>query len=337
MFFGLLCYFSLRVVSKHMRRGMIVYNPTAGRFPSGMLVERAAQVLRQHDWQLRLEQSLSGEHITQLARQAAAEAMEGFFVVGGDGTLNLALPGLLGSQTALGVLPAGTANVWARELGLPGLSWTRWMALEESARLLAESEVRTVDIGLCNDKPFLLWAGIGLDGFVIHRIEPRNRWEKHLSTVYYTASAAWNATSWRGVNLRVQVDGRQVVGHYLLALVSNIHLYGGGWMHISPDARLDDGSMDLWLVEGDTMADTVQRMWDLISGRHLHSEHIMRYPFQSLSLESDSPLYIQLDAEPVDGIGPVSIRVVPQVLHVFVPRVTPHLLFGSQISEGHIP
>ncbi len=317
-----------------MRRGLIVYNPTAGRFPSGLLAERAADVLREQGWQLQLAQTESGEHITQLARQAAAEGLDGFFVVGGDGSLNLALPGLIGSNTALGVLPAGTANVWAQELGLPGLSWTRWMALEESARLLAQSEVRTVDVGLCNGDPFLLWAGVGLDGFVIHRIEPRNRWEKHFSFVYYTASAAWNASFWRGVKLRIQVDGRPISGHYLLALISNIHLYGGGLMQLTPDARLDDGSMDLWLFEGETLGDTMQRMWDLISGRHLQSDHITRYPFSSLSLESDSPLYVQVDAEPVEGHGPVSIQIMPQALHVLVPLVTPHLLFQQSSTEG---
>ncbi len=317
-----------------MRRGIMVYNPTAGRFPSGLLAERAAQVLRQQGWQLQLEQTESGEHITQLARQAAGDGLEGFFVVGGDGSLNLALPGLVGTDTALGVLPAGTANVWAQELGLPGLSWTRWMALEESARLLAQSEVRTVDVGLCNGLPFLLWAGVGLDGFVVHRIEPRSHWEKHFSFVHYAASAAWNASFWRGVELRIEVDGRPINGHYLLALVSNIHLYGGGLMQLTPDARLDDGSMDLWLFEGETLGDTMQRVWDLISGRHLQSDFIARYPFHSLSLESDSPLYVQVDAEPVEGHGPVSIQTLPRALHVFIPLVTPHLLFQNSSSEG---
>ncbi len=71
--------------------------------------------------------------------QGGEEGKEALFVVGGDGTINLAVRGLAGSETALGVLPGGTANVLAQELGLPGLTWTRWMALEESARRLAEA------------------------------------------------------------------------------------------------------------------------------------------------------------------------------------------------------
>jgi diacylglycerol kinase family enzyme len=182
-------------------------------------------------------QAFTGEHITKLAHQAGEEDLDGLFVVGGDGSFNLAARGLLGSNTALGVIPAGTANVWAQELGLPGLNWTRLMALEESARRLASAPVHPVDIGLINQIPFILWAGIGLDGLIVNRIEPRGRWEKMLSTLHYGAASIWEASSWHGMNLDIVVDGFQIQGHFLLALACNIHLYAGG-VNISPNAEL---------------------------------------------------------------------------------------------------
>lgn len=312
-----------------MRRAYLVYNPTAGRYPSWLLTERAAGLLRNSGWQIRIEKSISGEHITELARQAAGEDMDAFFVVGGDGSINQAAAGLLNSRTALGVLPAGTANVWAQELGLPGLTWTRWGALEESARLLADGEVRPVDIGLCGDRPFLLWAGVGLDGFIVHRLEPRSRWEKHFAVVHYTASAIWNASNWRGMNLNVQVDSKSISGCYLLGVLSNIRLYAGGFLELTPDARLDDGVMDLWLFEGETLGDTVQLAWNLFSGQHQESERVIHLPFSSLRLSSDSPLYVQVDGEPVEGQHEVEIRVAPRGLNILVPKKTPHPLFSE--------
>jgi len=312
-----------------MLRGILVYNPIAGRYPSRLLAERAADVLRQNDWQLSLEQSQSSEHITQLAQQAAREGMDGFFMAGGDGSLNFAVAGLTGSKTALGVLPSGTANVWAQELGLPGLSWTRWMALEESARQLASATPYLVDIGLCNDRPFLLWAGVGLDAFVVHHIEPRSRWEKHFAFVHYAASVAWHSSFWHGMNLRVETDGQQILGHFLLALVSNVHLYAGGLANLSPNARLDDGKMDLWLFEGETLGDTVQLAWDLLAGRHVQSQRVRSLEFRNLRLESDSPAYVQVDGEPVDVINPVTISTQPKALYVLVPPGTPQPLFSS--------
>jgi diacylglycerol kinase family enzyme len=85
-----------------------------------------------------------------------------------------------------------------------------------------------VDIGLINQVPFILWAGIGLDGFIVNRIEPRGRWEKMLSTLHYGAASIWEASSWHGMNLDIVVDGFQIQGHFLLALACNIHLYAEG-------------------------------------------------------------------------------------------------------------
>jgi diacylglycerol kinase family enzyme len=276
-----------------------------------------------------LEQTQSGEHTTQLARQAAADGMDAVFIGGGDGSLNYAIAGLLGSETALGVLPSGTANVWAQELGLPGLSWSRWLALEESARMLALGQFCWVDIGMCNDRPFLLWAGVGLDAFVVHHIEPRSRWDKNFAILHYAASVVWHASFWHGINLHVVTDGQQILGHFLLALVSNVHLYAGGWANLSPGARLDDGLMELWLFEGETIGDTVQVAWDLFAGRHIQSNRVYQLQFRQLSLESESNAYVQVDGEPIDADNQVAISVRPKALRVLIPEETPRPLFSD--------
>lgn len=310
-----------------MPRAILVYNPAAGRYPSWILTERAANLLRDNGWRISIEKTANGQQITELARKAAGQGMDAFFVVGGDGSVNHSLPGLMGSETALGVLPAGTANVWAQELGLPGLTWTRLMALEESARRLANGRIEQADIGLCNGTAFLLWAGIGLDAFIVHRLEPRTQLEKRLAVIQYATSAAWSAGQWRGMNLRVETDGERASGHFLLAVVSNIHLYAGGYAELSPDALVDDGIMDLWLCEGENWEDTVQLAWNLWSGRHLKSDKVQCIPFQQAVLESDSPLYVQVDGEPLEGDGRVEIEVKRKGLRVLVPADTPQQLF----------
>jgi diacylglycerol kinase (ATP) len=310
-----------------MKHGIIVYNPTAGRFPSQMLCERAATVLSNRGWSMTLERTRSGEHVTELAMLAVSQGMDAFFVAGGDGSLNQAIIGLIGSRTALGVLPCGTANVWAQELGLPGLSWTRWLALEESARLLSDAQVKMVDIGICNHRPFLLWAGVGLDAFVVHRIEPRSRWEKHFAFIQYATSVVWHTSYWHGVNLRVKINDNEISGHFLLALVSNIHLYAGGLAQLSPNARLDDGIMDLWLFEGDTLGDTVQLAIELFSGSHVLSKRVQHYSFHHLEVLSESQTYTQVDGEP-HGVGEsVIIDVEKEQLAALIPENIPRSLF----------
>lgn len=320
------------VKSGIMPNAYLVYNPAAGRYPSGLLTEQAEKILSSAGWNIRLEKTQNGEHITELAYRAVEEEMDAFFIVGGDGSINHAIPGLLYSNTALGVLPAGTANVWAQELGLPGLSWTRWMALEESARRLAHAKVRSTDIGMCSGRPFLLWAGVGLDAFIVNRIEPRSRWEKHFAVVHYAATSIWNASLWHGIHLNVRLDGHSIEGNFLLGVVSNIHLYAGGLTELFPEARLDDGYMDLWLFKGQTLGDTVQLAWELFSGDDHESDQVIRTRFQSMQLQAEGPVYVQIDGEPMEVDGSLDITVESRALKVLVPQVTPHVLFEQNES-----
>jgi YegS/Rv2252/BmrU family lipid kinase len=315
-----------------MRTALLVYNPVAGRYPSRLLAERAANLLRRHGWEISIQQTQSGEHISELAKQAAAEEMQAFFVVGGDGSINRAIIGLLGAKTALGVLPAGTSNVWAKELGLPGLSWTRWRALEESALRLADARTYQVDIGVCNERPFLLWAGAGLDGFIVNRLEPRPAWEKRFSIASYSAKAVWNASQWHGINLKAETDDHVTEGRYLMALVSNVHLYAGGIARLARRVSLNDGLLDLWLFKGDSMVDTLQAAFNLLSGRHINSQQVEKLSFTNLLLTSQTTLFIQLDGEPYRCEREAHIAVRPGELHVLMPQKIPYPL----ISEGSI-
>ncbi|HEX9090615.1 MAG TPA: hypothetical protein VF831_03955, partial [Anaerolineales bacterium] len=201
------------------------------------------------------------------------------------------------------------------------------------ARRLSESTPRDVDIGNCGGILFLMWAGVGLDAFAIHHIEPRPRGEKLFANVAYAASTAWQASLWHGINLKVTSDNLQISGHYLLALISNIHLYAGGLAQISPYALLDDGTMDLWLFEGETLGDTIQMAWDLYAGRHVDSDRVLNVPFKHLVLESDSILYVQVDAEPLPhNAHSIEINVISPGLRLLVPYPTPRELFSKNDS-----
>lgn len=312
-----------------MHHTLLIYNPVAGRYPSRILTERAARVFQQYGWGVEIETTLDGNHIPILARQAVQENMDSIIIVGGDGSINKALPGLVGTETALGILPAGTSNVWAQELGLPGLSLTRWSALEESAHRLAHGSVQSVDVGLCNDKYFLLWAGIGLDAFIVHRIEPRKQWQKNFTIVRYAADVVWSASRWSGINLRVITNDHIVEGQFMLAEVSNIRLYAGGLATLSPQAVLDDGLMELWLFDGTSLEHILQQAWSLWSGQHVNSNRVQCLPFQKIRMESDSPIYIQMDGEPEIGGEHVTIEVLPRLLKVLIPDQASKSLFSN--------
>jgi YegS/Rv2252/BmrU family lipid kinase len=314
-----------------MPKGVLAYNPAAGRYPARRLTEQAAKILREHGWDIQIEPTHSGNHITELAIEAAKEKKDVFFVVGGDGSINYAVPGLMDTDTALGVLPAGTSNVFAQEQGLPRLGWMNWDALEKSARRLATGKIGLCDVGICNKRPFLLWSGTGLDGYVVNRIEPRQRWEKNFAIIFYAISVIWHAIAWRGFDIHIEADGVKIDGRFILSVVSNVHLYAGGLAMISPQARLDDGVMDLWLFEGENLCDTIRLAWNLWTGNHQRSKYVQKVSFHTMSMASPQPLFIELDGEPFNSGRHIEINVRSLSVRVLVPEETPFPLFESSL------
>jgi diacylglycerol kinase family enzyme len=297
----------------------LIYNPTAGSFPSGVISQQIAAAVSDYGWDMEIALSHSGEHVAELAAEAAQLGYTAVFVAGGDGTINLALKGLVGTETALGVLPGGTANVLAQELGLTNLHFLRANKMVDAARRLVEGCIQETDVGYCNGNPFLLWAGIGLDGFIIHRIEPRKPWEKQLSVLHYASKAVWNLHFWSGIQLKIDTGAAQLSGNYLMAVASNIRLYVGGLAELSPSAMLDDGKMDLWMFEGKSPIDAYQRALDLFSKRHLNSEHMICLPFEQAIVQSETTLYTQLDAEPYETEDRIDLCVRARQLRLMVP------------------
>jgi diacylglycerol kinase (ATP) len=308
-----------------MADALLIYNPAAGRISVRPYIGGVIRVLNDHGWRVEVAESVNGRHTTQLARMAAQENFRAVFAIGGDGTAGQAASGLLDSQTALGILPAGTTNVWAREMGIRAFVWPHIRALRQNTRLLVEASPCAVDVGVCNGQPFLLWAGIGLDAMTVKKLDPRKRFEKYLNIPEYFAASVWNATIWHGMNLHVTADDKQVKGHYLLAIVSNIRHYGGT-LQISPTAYLDDGKMDLWLFSGSTLADAFRHFFDIQSGRHLSSDLARRIPFRQAHITSETPFPIQIDGEPLLGSQQVVLEVRPRKLNILMPPQASYLL-----------
>jgi len=324
-----------------MRKGLLLYNPAAGRYPVHRFVKGIIRPLKNAGWQMDIADTLSGTHATHVARTAAAEKYEAVFAIGGDGTVGQVARGLIDSETALAVLPAGTQNVWAIEQGMRPFSWFRWWTLRENARLVADVPAQRVDVGICNENAFLLWAGIGLDAQTIHRLEPRPRYVKYLAVPHYFAATVWEATFWHGMDLRIWADGKEVAGHYLVAVANNIRHYVGGMSVLSPGAYLDDGMMDLWLLSGKSLADAFRHFFDLVAGRHLTSDQARCLPFSSARVESDTPFSIQMDGDPMLGGVRAEISVRRRALKVLMPQKAFGLLsepvpqpFASLIGES---
>lgn len=304
-------------------RAHIVFNPVAGRLPGRQAIRRAADRLRAEGWSVTVGQTRGPQDVTAQARRAADERCDVVFAAGGDGTVGWAADGLADSDTALGVLPVGTANVWAQEIGLVAAGDRRRASVEEAAAAQARGRIQAVDLGRCGERHFLLWAGAGLDEYLIGRLEPRRRMEKLLGRPYYLLKSLLIGVPYRGRSMSVQVDGREVVGQTLLALVTNIRLYGGGWFWLDRAARVDDGHLEVWAFEGANYVDAIAHLARLWVGRHASHAGVRRLSGTCIRMESDPPGRLTSDGDVTGITTPAAISVRPRALKVLAPRDAP--------------
>lgn len=302
-----------------MRSAVIIYNPAAGRFSVKPFINSAVRELKSAGWQVEAVPTQSGAHTIELAKQAAAEKRDAVFAVGGDGTIGNVVNGLIGSQTALGILPAGTANVWSIELGLSPFSWARPWVLRKNAALLANAPCHSIDVGMCNEYSFVMWAGIGLDALAIRSLEPRIRLEKFFTMPEFAAKTIWQAAQWSGIRLRLWADEHEVEGQFILAVATNIRHYLGGLSTLSPDAYIDDGLLDMWLFSGSHLGDALRHAYDMWRGNHFTSDMARRITFKTLRVEAELPYWIQTDGEPRGCAQTTEIRVQSHALRMLMP------------------
>jgi diacylglycerol kinase (ATP) len=299
---------------------LLIYNPAAG--PRGELrrdLDRVMNYLDERGWRVAIRATRKPGDATELAKAAVAARIKAVLVAGGDGTVHEAVNGLVGSDTAMGVLPVGTGNVWAKEIGLPTMGLAQSDRLLSAARMLVDGEVRWVDVGRVGDRHFLNSAGIGIDASVAAQVEPRTRTAKQLGGVIpYLVAGLSIARDFQGVRSTIVLDGRTVRTMMLLVVVSNIQLYGGV-VKMTPEARLDDGLLDVRIFRGMGPPWVFRHVAGVFTHRHLRDPMVIHYQARSVAIHTDEPIPVQLDGEPV-GTTPISIEVVPRSLRVLVPR-----------------
>ncbi|MGE5141028.1 MAG: diacylglycerol/lipid kinase family protein [Rudaea sp.] len=306
-------------------RALLIHNPSAGTRTLQADIQSAIATFTRAGWEVALEETQAGGDATRLARQCAEDGFPAAFAVGGDGTINEVLNGLVGTETALGVLPYGTGNVWAKQMGFP------IGTLASSAKLQLESEVRCIDVGEAEGdgfgpRYFVLWCGVGFDADIAAEIERDRPLKRRLGALAFWVVGTRRAFTFRGRRARITIDGQRRQARVLMALASNAQLYGG-IVRVSPAARLDDGLLDLAVFEGTGLWRTAWHLLRVFLGWHLNVPDVEHYQGREITIQARG-LPVHLDAEPV-GKTPVRITVKPGAVRVLVPPTANKALFGN--------
>jgi YegS/Rv2252/BmrU family lipid kinase len=314
-------------------RSKLIVNPTSGPWDIRRELPAVLKYLEKQGWQATLSQTERPGEATEQALQARDAGLDTVIVVGGDGTINEVVNGLAESEVALGVLPGGTGNVWAKELGLPTRSPRHLWPLVDSVKTLIPGGARRIDLGKANGRYFLQWAGLGLDAEVTYAVEPRTRTQRRLGVLAVVVAGVATAVNLAGTRTRVWIDDKRIYRRSILIVISNSQLYGGV-VRIATDARLDDGLLDVSVFAGNGFLSVLRMAAGVILGVHGRDPRHSLYRGRSIRVEAAKPMPVHVDGEPF-GTTPLDCVVVPRALTILVPyRTRPDLFSGSIMPEA---
>ena len=295
-------------------RTCVIFNPAA----RGEKARRFRRHLDEIASKGALKATAAPRDARRLATEAVAEGFECIVAAGGDGTLHEVLNGIADApeglaKARLGVLPLGTVNVFAREIGLPLRIGRAWEALQRGRERRIDLPFADFSVnGTRRRQHFVQLAGAGLDARAIELVT----WplKKKFGPVAYLI-AGLKALRERLPNITAQIDGHNVSGE--LVLVGNGHFYGGPW-EVFSDAHLDDGLLDVCVLPRANLGALLRHIPQLALRNRLSDAGVRRFRAGTFELKSDVPAAFELDGEWV-GQLPVTFSIARQALRVAIP------------------
>jgi YegS/Rv2252/BmrU family lipid kinase len=286
-----------------MSRLCVIFNPAARSEKAKRSVQQMQQLARG----VVIKYTSGPGDAEAQAERAVEQGYDIIVAAGGDGTINEVINGLAGSGVTLGILPVGTANVFALELGIP-------TKLEEAWKVIRQRKARPIDLACANGHYFIQLAGVGLDAQVVEQTS----WEskKALGPLSYVLTAT-QIMGRRPPKLRIYGDhGVSVEGSFVL--LGNGRLYGGPF-HFFPEADMQDGLLDVCVFKETSYLALARYARGVLFGSdHVNFPDVHYFKSKHVRVESDERVPVEVDGELL-GQLPCDFSVQRRKLRVLVP------------------
>ena len=312
---------------------LIVLNPVAARYPRGRVHQALRGELLRRRRRFRIIKTDPHEEtrsrVEAAIREAVAEGCRRVIVVGGDGTIEVAAAGLAsagGAECALGVIPAGTANVLAGELGIPG-------SLDDAIALAVDgAHTLTLDGIETGGHLILTQVGVGPDAQMI-RESRREELKRHGRLAYLFAF--WRRLRWyRPCHFDLVVDGRAVSVRAWQIVVANVGSAGAPPFTYGPGIDPTDGRIDVCIYDPGRAGDFWRIVWRIATGRHrrdLRTRYVRAE--REVVIGASRPMWVQGDGEML-GRTPITLRLAPGAVRIVVPNPVASEMSAPRAREG---
>jgi diacylglycerol kinase (ATP) len=271
------------------------------------LLDPALEALRAHDFDITQPDTLPPRDALTTLIRANASQHNCIIVMGGDGSINAALPGVLQSNVPLGIIPAGTANDLARTLALP-------TDVTECVKIIAAGHVRHIDVARVNDKPFINAASIGISVDITRQLDKpfKKRWGK----LAYVLAASRALFRMRPFTADIICSTARTTTRSVQIVVGNGRYFGTG-MTVDAEAAINDGVLHLYSITAAPWWRLLTLLPVLRAGTHAQSTHVVNITDTHILIQTPRPRTVTADGEIVSQT-PARFDLTPQAIRVFV-------------------
>ena len=292
-----------------MSKVLAIINPISGTGSKKSIPDLLARAYAPLEHELLLTYTKAAGHAEELARRAAEEGYDHVIAVGGDGTVNEVARGLVGSKTALAIVPKGSGNGLARALGLS-------MSTDRVIKQLASGRRITIDSCLMNGQPFFCTCGMGFDAAVSRSFaEASTR-----GPVTYLRTMIDEYRAFKPESYRIILDEgeRTIETEAFVLVVANASQYGNN-AYIAPEADLSDGMLDLAIIRPFPVLEAALVLGDLMRGKLADNKYYYTERVRNVRIERTSGGSVHLDGEPLVMSEHIDVSLRPHSLEVLIP------------------
>ncbi|UCF96108.1 MAG: diacylglycerol kinase family lipid kinase [Spirochaetaceae bacterium] len=286
---------------------ILIVNPQAGRrFFLNLHLPQVIKLLERHGVSFRVFFTRHSGHAANLVRRFR-DQIDCVLVFGGDGTIREVVKGLEDRPLPIGIIPFGTVNVLALDLGIslnPIIATTSILA----------GHTRRIDVGYVNSEPFLLMVSTGLDAMAVHTVGLR--FKRYLGQMAYVLGMIWSALTDRVRRIQISVEGQNITDRGYLAIVSNSRYYAGPYT-LDEDVRIDDGILNVILFKKSGILDTLRLLINILANRHRMMPDVSFYSGKVIHIRSRGRIKMQMDGDKAPS-PPARISIRERFLPVFV-------------------
>lgn len=323
-FVTFLCKYYISMLDK--KRIVFIVNPISGT-TGKKAVERHIEMLLDTDkYDYDIVHTQYAGHASEITRSAVDHSIDIVCAVGGDGTVNEIARSLVGTETALAIIPRGSGNGLARHLHIPIDSFG-------SIKLINEGDVSKMDYGIINDYPFFCTCGVGFDAFISLKFSQSDK----RGPLTYIENVLKNGLSYNPETYDIEIEDeneeRSIYKAFLISC-ANASQYGNN-AYIAPQASVHDGLMDVTILEPFTMIEAPQIAIQLFNGTIDQNSNIKTFRCKSMCIHRSHSGVIHYDGDPVMTDKDVHVRIVPAALRCICPN-TEGLKYGTEKIQSLI-